>query len=394
MMSFDTESAITATAPWEHSALEAGTELISFAPEGAGCRAESLVLARCRDAALELPKLRPVLAGRLAEEALHLAREHLGRDSSATLLPATLLAESHYEQGRIEEADSLLRFRIPAVRAYGTLECCVRAYELLAHISVYLGRRELALSLLRDARKLGEQRNWPRLVAMSWLESGLIHLEHGDLATATACIREVRQPMRTHLGLAELRISIAQGRYAQASEGLAQLSEDTATERSNPQRSLQLKLQLAAALAGAGQQPQARDILLQALQVGAAQGLCMIFADAGRRVRQLITELASEAADASWRDLLPYVQSLVRHFDRSRETGQQKRTTTEVQQALTQREGGILQLIAQGLSNKRIALCLDITPETVKTHTKNIFLKLAAQTRAQAVARAETLGII
>jgi LuxR family transcriptional regulator, maltose regulon positive regulatory protein len=51
-------------------------------------------------------------------------------------------------------------------------------------------------------------------------------------------------------------------------------------------------------------------------------------------------------------------------------------------------------LIAGGLSNKRIAQRLDITPETVKSHAKNIFYKLAAQTRAQAVARAEALGII
>jgi LuxR family maltose regulon positive regulatory protein len=51
-------------------------------------------------------------------------------------------------------------------------------------------------------------------------------------------------------------------------------------------------------------------------------------------------------------------------------------------------------LIADGLSNKRIAQRLDITPETVKSHAKNIFSKLAAQTRAQAVSRAEALGMI
>ena len=61
---------------------------------------------------------------------------------------------------------------------------------------------------------------------------------------------------------------------------------------------------------------------------------------------------------------------------------------------LTKRESGVLQLIADGLSNKRIAQRLDITPETVKSHAKSIFFKLAAQTRAQAVARADALGII
>ena len=51
-------------------------------------------------------------------------------------------------------------------------------------------------------------------------------------------------------------------------------------------------------------------------------------------------------------------------------------------------------LISHGLSNKRIAKMLDITPETVKSHAKHILLKLAAQTRVEAVSRACSLGII
>ena len=42
----------------------------------------------------------------------------------------------------------------------------------------------------------------------------------------------------------------------------------------------------------------------------------------------------------------------------------------------------VLRLIAGGLSNQRIAQRLDITPETVKSHTKSIFARLAARTRA------------
>ena len=62
--------------------------------------------------------------------------------------------------------------------------------------------------------------------------------------------------------------------------------------------------------------------------------------------------------------------------------------------ALSAREGAILNLIAKGLSNKEIARNLAIAPETVKSHVKNIFAKLAVGRRAQAVARAQSLGII
>jgi DNA-binding CsgD family transcriptional regulator len=61
---------------------------------------------------------------------------------------------------------------------------------------------------------------------------------------------------------------------------------------------------------------------------------------------------------------------------------------------LTARERDILTVIGNGLSNKRVARALRISPETVKSHVKNIFLKLAVSTRAEAVFRAGSLGLL
>ena len=61
---------------------------------------------------------------------------------------------------------------------------------------------------------------------------------------------------------------------------------------------------------------------------------------------------------------------------------------------LSVRERMIVRLMGDGLSNKRIARQLSIAPETVKSHAKSVFLKLTVQTRAQAVYRAATLGLI
>ena len=60
---------------------------------------------------------------------------------------------------------------------------------------------------------------------------------------------------------------------------------------------------------------------------------------------------------------------------------------------LSPRECGILELISQGYSNKRVAYALGITEETVKTHVKHVFIKLDVNTRAHAVARAQSLGL-
>lgn len=62
--------------------------------------------------------------------------------------------------------------------------------------------------------------------------------------------------------------------------------------------------------------------------------------------------------------------------------------------SLSARQQSILELIASGLSNKEIARSLGISPETVKTHVTNIFIKLGTDRRAQAVAFAHTLGMI
>ncbi|MCO5082763.1 MAG: helix-turn-helix transcriptional regulator [Rhizobiaceae bacterium] len=49
---------------------------------------------------------------------------------------------------------------------------------------------------------------------------------------------------------------------------------------------------------------------------------------------------------------------------------------------LTGREQSIVEFIVNGQSNKQIARTLDVTPETVKTHVKRIFMKLSAESRA------------
>jgi DNA-binding CsgD family transcriptional regulator len=63
-------------------------------------------------------------------------------------------------------------------------------------------------------------------------------------------------------------------------------------------------------------------------------------------------------------------------------------------ETLTAREREVLAMISQGSSNKRIARALEISPETVKSHVKHIFLKLAVGTRTEAVVRAALLGLL
>ena len=61
---------------------------------------------------------------------------------------------------------------------------------------------------------------------------------------------------------------------------------------------------------------------------------------------------------------------------------------------ITRRELEILELIAEGLSNKEIAERVFVSENTVKTHSSRVFEKLGARRRTQAVQRGKEFGLI
>jgi DNA-binding NarL/FixJ family response regulator len=60
---------------------------------------------------------------------------------------------------------------------------------------------------------------------------------------------------------------------------------------------------------------------------------------------------------------------------------------------LSDREREVLDLLAQGESNRRISTTLSITEKTVRNYVSNIFAKLAVADRAQAIVRAREAGL-
>lgn len=68
--------------------------------------------------------------------------------------------------------------------------------------------------------------------------------------------------------------------------------------------------------------------------------------------------------------------------------------TVELAEALTEREGQVLQLLAQGFPNKQLALQLGISEHTVKFHVSSIYAKLGVTNRTEAVRRGVRLGLV
>ena len=61
---------------------------------------------------------------------------------------------------------------------------------------------------------------------------------------------------------------------------------------------------------------------------------------------------------------------------------------------ISKREYEVLELIAQGLSNREIAEKLFVSLNTVKTHSSHLFMKLDARRRTEAIRRAKELRLL
>ncbi|GAA3412293.1 LuxR C-terminal-related transcriptional regulator [Paenibacillus hodogayensis] len=128
-----------------------------------------------------------------------------------------------------------------------------------------------------------------------------------------------------------------------------------------------------------------------ALQLAEPHGYIRSFVDEGAIMTELLsaylkTRRANSAKGTSSVDLA-YVRQLLQALQAS------PKQLIAIKALLTEQEIKILQLIADGLPNKGIALQLNITSETVKSHIKNVYRKLGVNTRVLALQRSKELGI-
>lgn len=73
--------------------------------------------------------------------------------------------------------------------------------------------------------------------------------------------------------------------------------------------------------------------------------------------------------------------------------GEAPRTNSQLQKKLTERETGVLRLLARGLTNSEIALQLSLSEGTVRNHVSAIFTKLEVADRTQAAVLAIRHGL-
>lgn len=108
-------------------------------------------------------------------------------------------------------------------------------------------------------------------------------------------------------------------------------------------------------------------------------------------VQEAVNRVIQTATAKNPRYRYPDALALAADF---REALGMRRTSTTIEELLTQREHEILHLIIEGLANKEIAQRLTLTLGTVKWHVNQIYSKLGVRSRVQAIVRARELHLI
>jgi len=371
-------------------------------PTHRGTHGLATILGPTFEAVVEAEQLRLAVATRLARSAHERAVSRFGKRSPVTARAAVVLAELLYEEGHCAGLEALVMESLTAIRTSGDEESTSRGYRALARLASRRGDTEFAFLILNEAEALAAVRDWQGMMAESLMLRTQLLLKEGRTRDAAICVERMEAPahnssddmLHASYALARAQILVASGDASRGATILRELQAESCGKRNN-YWALRLSVELADALLACGDQAEGRAMLVQALQVGARAGVYQTFVDAGAHVAELMLSLhhATPQDNRLPPELRPYIGSIL--ADRAQQrTRQSPMRPSRVTESLSPREQSVLRAMGCGLSNKRIAQELEIAPETVKSHVKGIFIKLAVQTRAHAVSTAGALGLL
>ena len=234
-----------------------------------------------------------------------------------------------------------------------------------------------------------------------------VWIKQGKLAEAQDWVREQNLSTRDdlsylrefeHITLA--RLLIAQYEREQKKEVISQAMElltrlQKAAEEGGKVGSL-IEILVLQALACEAQReiPSALASLKRALQLAEPEGYVRIFVDEGKPMVRLLTEAAKSGILSDYAGTLLDEFNAERLFSEDKPSPVSTKSWEALVETLSERELEVLQLIAQGCSNREICERLFLAMPTVKGHNRNIFGKLQVKNRTEAVARAREFGLL
>ncbi|MFE5323910.1 LuxR C-terminal-related transcriptional regulator [Paenibacillus sp. NPDC056579] len=320
--------------------------------------------------------------------------------------PLPTACEAHLGLARIRyewnDPEAAMKHGLQSVELARQLEHTDRAVAgevLLARLKLVRGDSSGAAALLAEAERTALRRQYVSQLQPIAAAKVLVLLRQGRLMAAS------RLAQKHELPVSLARVCLAQGDPSAALALLEPLREQAEIQGLEDELLRIIVLQ-AAALYAHGETLNALRLLEEALTAAEPGGFIRLFIDEGVTMFSLLREAAAHEIlpDYTGR-LLAAFEAEARGEDADLGLPQAEPGSNPAEQhvspfvqplvePLSGRELEVLQLIAQGLSNREIGERLFIALPTVKGHNRMIFDKLQVTRRTEAIARARNLGLL
>jgi LuxR family transcriptional regulator, maltose regulon positive regulatory protein len=331
----------------------------------------------------------------------------LGRRSISANLCAGVLADAYYELDRIDDARETIANRRGLLQS-SVPEVMIRASLCRARLDLLQESPDAALSFLQQQAGHMRGLRQERALAHMLAEQVKVLLIKGDRARAaevSASLDELAHAYPAEQGyraefpaiaaLARARVVLTD--YPERALAALEVVRSHAAEFGRGRLLVLVDILRGAALDNMERPEEATASMAQAVEAGHRLGLIRTLVDEGALAGKPLARLVREKLLLG--PVMQYAQDLLDKFSDAATadatTGASRRANAPRSQAmLTQREVEILGLVAQAMSNKRIALTLNITLETVKWNLRNIFSKLGVSSRYDAMVWARKHDLI
>jgi len=292
------------------------------------------------------------------------------------------LGSIYYEWGDLGKADLHFQAALPLARAWNQWDALFDITIGLAHIAKRQGHIQSAISMLNDFNPQNEYLlKLTHTVQFSW--SGDAPAATNWLASHELSASTTPTPFNESLLLEVVRILIAIDQLDDALI-LTKNIHVSAKEGGRYHYVIQADILFAKIFAIQGKTSEALEALGNALLIAETEKYLSIFVDEGNTIRALLGRIQGNAS----------AKRIMAGFTTTPDSVITSEPASERHGLLSNREQEILRLISDGLTNQEIASLLVISITTVKTHVGNIFNKLGVTSRTQAIARAESTGLL
>ena len=303
------------------------------------------------------------------------------------------LARIYYEWNDLNAAEQYAEQSLQLARQYDqVIDRLILSELFLAHLKLARGDAIGAASMASQTEQTARQKNFSmRLPDIAYAQA-LVFLRQGNTGAAAQLVRQYDLP------LMQARMLIAQD---EPSAALAVLESQRQQAEAKGWASTLIVVMAVQSIAlyAHGEKEKAVELLGEVLRRAEPEDCIRLFVDEGEPMRLLLGDFRLWIEkQSSERDLqlISYIDKILAAFAQSGDLPQIKISNLQstIYNPLSQRELKILQLIAQGLSNREIGERLFLALDTIKGHNRKIFDKLQVQSRTEAVARAHELGLL